>query len=114
MDDVPPARFGLPAKQKLLQVLGPGLITGAADDDPSGTATYSHRCLYRHGRLQPRPAVHRHHHRGHVAGRGNVGHLDLGASRRGAARGSGPTDLCGVSPAGIITTVVAMVWSWLG
>jgi len=25
----------------LLQVLGPGLITGAADDDPSGVATYS-------------------------------------------------------------------------
>src|SRR5579863_9639248 len=24
-----------------LQVLGPGLITGAADDDPSGIATYS-------------------------------------------------------------------------
>jgi NRAMP (natural resistance-associated macrophage protein)-like metal ion transporter len=30
-----------PAKRKLLQVLGPGLITGAADDDPSGIATYS-------------------------------------------------------------------------
>jgi len=34
-----------PTKQsdrpKLLQVLGPGLITGAADDDPSGIATYS-------------------------------------------------------------------------
>src|SRR5665213_3063277 len=31
------------AKQplKLLQVLGPGLITGASDDDPSGIATYS-------------------------------------------------------------------------
>ena len=27
--------------RKLLQVLGPGLITGAADDDPSGIATYS-------------------------------------------------------------------------
>lgn len=26
---------------KLLRVLGPGLITGAADDDPSGIATYS-------------------------------------------------------------------------
>jgi len=25
----------------LLQVLGPGLITGASDDDPSGIATYS-------------------------------------------------------------------------
>jgi NRAMP (natural resistance-associated macrophage protein)-like metal ion transporter len=30
-----------PARRKLLQVLGPGLITGAGDDDPSGTATYS-------------------------------------------------------------------------
>src|SRR5271156_1594937 len=30
-----------PTKPKLLQVLGPGLITGAADDDPSGIATYS-------------------------------------------------------------------------
>jgi NRAMP (natural resistance-associated macrophage protein)-like metal ion transporter len=27
--------------QKLLQLLGPGLITGASDDDPSGIATYS-------------------------------------------------------------------------
>jgi hypothetical protein len=26
---------------KILKVLGPGLITGAADDDPSGIATYS-------------------------------------------------------------------------
>src|SRR5579863_2169478 len=25
----------------LLEILGPGLITGAADDDPSGIATYS-------------------------------------------------------------------------
>ena len=30
-----------PEKPKLLQVLGPGLITGASDDDPSGIATYS-------------------------------------------------------------------------
>src|ERR1700742_1014027 len=30
-----------PAKPKLLQILGPGLITGASDDDPSGIATYS-------------------------------------------------------------------------
>ena len=30
-----------PARRKLLQVLGPGLITGASDDDPSGIATYS-------------------------------------------------------------------------
>src|SRR4051812_42099885 len=26
---------------RFLRVLGPGLITGAADDDPSGTTTYS-------------------------------------------------------------------------
>jgi NRAMP (natural resistance-associated macrophage protein)-like metal ion transporter len=30
-----------PSKPRLLQVLGPGLVTGAADDDPSGIATYS-------------------------------------------------------------------------
>jgi Mn2+/Fe2+ NRAMP family transporter len=30
-----------PTGRKLLQVLGPGLVTGAADDDPSGIATYS-------------------------------------------------------------------------
>ena len=30
-----------PDKPKLLQVMGPGLITGASDDDPSGIATYS-------------------------------------------------------------------------
>jgi NRAMP (natural resistance-associated macrophage protein)-like metal ion transporter len=29
------------AKQPLWKKLGPGLITGAADDDPSGIATYS-------------------------------------------------------------------------
>src|SRR6476659_8495000 len=28
-------------KPRLLKVLGPGLITGASDDDPSGIATYS-------------------------------------------------------------------------
>jgi len=26
---------------RICQALGPGLITGAADDDPSGIATYS-------------------------------------------------------------------------
>jgi NRAMP (natural resistance-associated macrophage protein)-like metal ion transporter len=31
----------LPQQSKLFQVLGPGLITGASDDDPSGIATYS-------------------------------------------------------------------------
>jgi NRAMP (natural resistance-associated macrophage protein)-like metal ion transporter len=30
-----------PVRPKLLAVLGPGLITGASDDDPSGIATYS-------------------------------------------------------------------------
>jgi NRAMP (natural resistance-associated macrophage protein)-like metal ion transporter len=30
-----------PSKPRLWQTLGPGLITGAADDDPSGIATYS-------------------------------------------------------------------------
>ncbi len=30
-----------PSKPRLLKVLGPGLVTGAADDDPSGIATYS-------------------------------------------------------------------------
>jgi hypothetical protein len=29
------------SKQKLAVVLGPGLIAGASDDDPSGIATYS-------------------------------------------------------------------------
>jgi NRAMP (natural resistance-associated macrophage protein)-like metal ion transporter len=30
-----------PETPRLLQILGPGLITGASDDDPSGIATYS-------------------------------------------------------------------------
>ena len=30
-----------PATSRLVQLLGPGLITGASDDDPSGIATYS-------------------------------------------------------------------------
>jgi Mn2+/Fe2+ NRAMP family transporter len=29
------------ALKKLLRIFGPGIITGAADDDPSGIATYS-------------------------------------------------------------------------
>jgi len=32
---------GKPALRRFFSVLGPGLITGAADDDPSGIATYS-------------------------------------------------------------------------
>jgi NRAMP (natural resistance-associated macrophage protein)-like metal ion transporter len=30
-----------PDRPKLMEILGPGLITGASDDDPSGIATYS-------------------------------------------------------------------------
>jgi hypothetical protein len=30
-----------PSKPRLLEILGPGLISGAADDDPSAIATYS-------------------------------------------------------------------------
>ena len=30
-----------PKKSRALSILGPGLITGASDDDPSGIATYS-------------------------------------------------------------------------
>jgi NRAMP (natural resistance-associated macrophage protein)-like metal ion transporter len=37
----PPDVVKQPERPKLLQVLGPGLITGASDDDPSGIATYS-------------------------------------------------------------------------
>ncbi|MGB8843979.1 MAG: divalent metal cation transporter [Aliidongia sp.] len=40
MDASAPPR-ALPQQSKLLQVMGPGLITGASDDDPSGIATYS-------------------------------------------------------------------------
>src|SRR5579863_1341783 len=41
MDTLTPTPVKQPDRPKLLQVLGPGLITGAADDDPSGIATYS-------------------------------------------------------------------------
>ncbi len=37
----PPEVVKQPERPKLLEVLGPGLITGASDDDPSGIATYS-------------------------------------------------------------------------
>ncbi len=37
----PDADVKQPRKPSLLSVLGPGLITGASDDDPSGIATYS-------------------------------------------------------------------------
>src|SRR5437763_16125492 len=36
-----PKEIKQPEKPGLLSVLGPGLITGASDDDPSGIATYS-------------------------------------------------------------------------
>ena len=36
--EVPSPALG-PSKPRLLRVLGPGLITGASDDDPSGIAT---------------------------------------------------------------------------
>src|ERR1700710_1525598 len=41
MDAPGPDQGEQPKKTGLLQVLGPGLITGASDDDPSGVATYS-------------------------------------------------------------------------
>jgi NRAMP (natural resistance-associated macrophage protein)-like metal ion transporter len=37
----PPSAVKQPPRPRLLKVLGPGLITGASDDDPSGIATYS-------------------------------------------------------------------------
>ncbi len=36
-----PEEVKQPEHPKLMQILGPGLITGASDDDPSGIATYS-------------------------------------------------------------------------
>jgi NRAMP (natural resistance-associated macrophage protein)-like metal ion transporter len=42
MNDVPTGDpVKRPDRPKILQIMGPGLITGAADDDPSGIATYS-------------------------------------------------------------------------
>jgi NRAMP (natural resistance-associated macrophage protein)-like metal ion transporter len=43
MSDDPLAKAAAPApaKKKFFDFLGPGLITGASDDDPSGIATYS-------------------------------------------------------------------------
>jgi hypothetical protein len=35
----PPDAVKLPTRPKILEILGPGLITGASDDDPSGIAT---------------------------------------------------------------------------
>lgn len=37
---------------RFLKVLGPGLVTGAADDDPSGVATYAQAgATYQYGLL---------------------------------------------------------------
>ncbi len=36
-----PDEIKQPERPKLLEIMGPGLITGASDDDPSGIATYS-------------------------------------------------------------------------
>src|SRR3954471_13312421 len=41
LDPEAPSPVVEPSKPRLLKVLGPGLITGASDDDPSGIATYS-------------------------------------------------------------------------
>lgn len=41
IDAVDHAAVKQPERPRLLRVLGPGLITGASDDDPSGIATYS-------------------------------------------------------------------------
>jgi NRAMP (natural resistance-associated macrophage protein)-like metal ion transporter len=41
MQSAAPALVKQPERPRLLQIMGPGLITGASDDDPSGIATYS-------------------------------------------------------------------------
>jgi Mn2+/Fe2+ NRAMP family transporter len=40
-DDPAPTEIRQPNRPNVTDVLGPGLITGASDDDPSGIATYS-------------------------------------------------------------------------
>ena len=53
-----PARKSASSISKILAVLGPGLITGAADDDPSGIATYSSvGAQYGYGMLWTMPFV---------------------------------------------------------
>ena len=39
--ELPKPDIKLPDRPKLADIMGPGLITGASDDDPSGIATYS-------------------------------------------------------------------------
>jgi NRAMP (natural resistance-associated macrophage protein)-like metal ion transporter len=41
LETLAPGLVKQPRHPKLLQIMGPGLITGASDDDPSGIATYS-------------------------------------------------------------------------
>ena len=41
MTSLAPDQVKQPENPKLFQIMGPGLITGASDDDPSGIATYS-------------------------------------------------------------------------
>jgi NRAMP (natural resistance-associated macrophage protein)-like metal ion transporter len=41
MDTLTSESVKQPERPKLLQIMGPGVITGASDDDPSGIATYS-------------------------------------------------------------------------
>jgi len=53
-----PARRSVFGNSKILKVLGPGLVTGAADDDPSGIATYSSvGAQYGYGMLWTMPFV---------------------------------------------------------
>ncbi len=41
LGDEAPSAVIEPTKPRLFELLGPGLVTGASDDDPSGIATYS-------------------------------------------------------------------------
>ncbi|HEV7718189.1 MAG TPA: divalent metal cation transporter [Arsenicitalea sp.] len=41
MDEIVDSAVKQPERPKLIEIMGPGLITGASDDDPSGIATYS-------------------------------------------------------------------------
>ena len=40
-DDAPGAEKEPGKVSRILRTLGPGIVTGAADDDPSGIATYA-------------------------------------------------------------------------
>ena len=41
LDDNDESEVKQPERPRLIEIIGPGLITGASDDDPSGIATYS-------------------------------------------------------------------------